>query len=77
MDVRDVQSFVNFYNGSCHGGPRGEVRIEFLNRIYRGTFAIASPEGNQGRSGSGQADYWTQIPIRKILGINDTASAAR
>ncbi len=77
VDVREVQGFVNFYNGSCPGGPRGEVRIEFLNRIYRGTFAIASPEGNQGRSGSGQAEYWTRIPIRKILGINDTASAAR
>ncbi len=76
VDVRDVRAFVNFYNGSCPGGPRGEVRIEFHNRIYSGAFAIASIEGNQGRTGSKQSDYWTRIPIREILGISDTASAA-
>jgi len=76
VDVRQVQAFVNFYDGSCPGGPRGEVRIEFLNRIYSGTFAIASPEGNQGRSGSTQADFWTQIPIREILRINEAAPQA-
>jgi hypothetical protein len=76
VDVRQVRGFVNFYAGSCPGGPRGEVRIEFLNRIYRGTFAIASPEGNQGRSGSAQADFWTRIPIQEILRINEPASPA-
>jgi hypothetical protein len=76
VDVRNVRGFVNFYGGSCHGGPRGEVRIEFLNRIYRGTFAIASPQGNQGRSGPSQADYWTQIPVQEILGINEAAPQA-
>jgi hypothetical protein len=76
VDVRNVRGFVNFYGGSCPGGPRGEVRIEFLNRIYRGTFAIASPQGNQGRSGPSQADYWTQIPVQEILGINEAAPQA-
>jgi hypothetical protein len=76
VDVRNARAFVNFYGGSCPGGPRGEVRIEFLNRIYRGTFAIASAEGNQGRSGPAQADFWTQIPIREILGINEAAPQA-
>jgi hypothetical protein len=76
VDVRQVQGFVNFYSGSCLGGPRGEVRIEFLNRIYGGTFAIASPEGNQGRSGPAQAGFWTQIPIQEILRINDAAPQA-
>ncbi|HEV7927633.1 MAG TPA: hypothetical protein VGR14_19935 [Verrucomicrobiae bacterium] len=74
VDVRQAQAFVNFYAGSCPGGPQGEVRIEFLNRIYTGTFAIQSPEGNQGRSGSSQGDFWTQIPIREILRINEAAS---
>jgi len=76
VDVRKVQAFVNFYEGSCSGGPRGEVRIEFLNHIYVGRFAIASSEGNQGRSGPSQSDFWTQIPIREILGINEAAPQA-
>jgi hypothetical protein len=78
VDVRKVRAFVNFYAGSCPGGPRGEVRLEFLNRIYSGTFAIASAEGNQGRSGPAQADFWTQIPIQEILRLNSaSAEAAR
>jgi hypothetical protein len=76
VDVRKAQAFVNFYDGSCPGGPRGEVRIEFLNRIYGGTFAIASQEGNQGRSGPAQGAFWTQIPIQEILRINEAAPQA-
>ncbi len=76
VDVRKVRAFVNFYAGSCPGGPQGEVRIEFLNRIYTGTFAIASSEGNQGRSGPSQSDFWTQIPIREILRINELSPQA-
>jgi len=74
VDVREVRSFVNFYAGSCPGGPRGEIRIEFLDKVYRGTFAIAAPDGNQGRSGRSQARFWTEIPILQILGINDDAA---
>ncbi|HEY3862170.1 MAG TPA: hypothetical protein VGO59_09805 [Verrucomicrobiae bacterium] len=74
VDVRDARSFVNFYAGTRTGGPRGEVRIEYLNRIYRGTFAIASSEGNQGRSGKSQAGCWTEIPIREILRIPEAAA---
>ena len=70
VDVREVQAFVNFYGGSCPRGPRGEVRIEYLNRIYTGKFAIASTEGNQGRSGRKQADCWAQIPVAEILRVN-------
>ncbi len=76
VDVRNVRSFVNFYAGSCPGGPRGEVRIEFQNRIYKGRFSIASPMGNEGRSGPTQSDFWTRIPILEILGINDTSPRA-
>jgi len=76
VDVRNVRAFVNFYAGSCPGGPRGEVRLEFLNRIYSGTFALASSEGNQGRSGPAQADFWTQIPIQEILRLNSAAPEA-
>ncbi len=76
VDVRNVRAFVNFYEGSCPGGPRGEVRIEYLDRIYRGAFAIVSPMGNQGRSGPAQADYWTRIPVREILGISEAPPGA-
>jgi hypothetical protein len=76
VDVRDVQAFVNFYAGSCPGGPHGEVRIEFLNRIYTGRFTIASSEGNQGRSGRKHADCWTQIPVSEILRIDEGAARA-
>jgi hypothetical protein len=77
VDARQVMAYVNFYGGSCPGGPRGEVRIEFHNRIYTGTFAIASAEGNQGRSGESQAAFWTRIPVLEILGVTQAASLAR
>ena len=76
VDVRDVRAFVNFYAGSCPDGPRGEVRIEFLNRIYRGNFDIESSEGNEGRSGRSQGRFWTQIPIQEILRINEASPQA-
>jgi hypothetical protein len=81
VDVRNVRALVNFCGGSCPGGPRGEVRIEFLNRICSGTFVMASAEGNQGRSGPGQSGFWAQIPVQEILKISkaapQAASAAR
>ncbi|HEY3857014.1 MAG TPA: hypothetical protein VGO67_21735 [Verrucomicrobiae bacterium] len=76
VDIREVKSFVNFYGGSCPGGPRGEVRIEFLNHIYSGSFAIESSDGNQGRAGKAQKRCWTEIPIREILRIGDETARA-
>src|SRR5438552_5026926 len=69
VDIREMEAWVNFYKGHCPGGPRGEVRIEFDGRIYGATFSIASPEGNQGRSGRSQQDFWTRIPVQEILRI--------
>jgi hypothetical protein len=76
VDVREVKSFVNFYGGSCPGGPRGEVRIEFLNHIYTGSFAIESSDGNQGRAGKAQKRCWAEIPIREILRISGESQRA-
>ena len=76
VDVRALRSFVNLYAGECPDGPRGEVRIEYQNRIYRGTFAIESSHGNKGRSGSSQSRFWTEIPVLEILGIHDTRHAS-
>jgi len=75
VDIREVEASVNFYKGDCPGGPRGEVRIEFDGRIYGATFSIPSSEGNQGRSGRSQQDFWTRIPVKEILKI--TAAAER
>jgi hypothetical protein len=70
VDIREVEAFVNFYKGRCAGGPHGEVRIEFDGRIYSAPFAIVAAEGNQGRSGHDQQDFWTRIPIQQILKVS-------
>jgi len=75
VDAREVEAFVNFYKGSCPGGPQGEVRIEFDGRIYSAPFAIQAPEGNLGRSGRDQHEFWTRIPVRQILRIGPAESA--
>jgi hypothetical protein len=67
VDARQVEAMVNFYKGSAPGGPHGEVRIEFDGRIYSAPFAIESAEGNRGRSGHSQREFWTRIPIQHIL----------
>lgn len=67
VDVRQVEAFVNFYKGSCPGGPHGDVRIEFAGRIYGAPFRVESAEGNRGRTGPGQEECWTRIPIEEIL----------
>src|SRR5262249_40799284 len=63
VDIREVEAFVNFYKGSCPEGPRGEVRIEYEGRIYGALFSIQSSEGNRGRAGKSQHEFWTRIPV--------------
>lgn len=69
IDVRELEASVNFYEGSCPGGPGGEIRIEFEGRIYSGSFSIQAGEGNLGRSGHSQRHFWTRIPVQEILRI--------
>jgi hypothetical protein len=69
VDVREVEAFVNFYKGNCPEGPRGEVRIEFDGRIYGAPFSIPAEEGNLGRAGKSQQEYWTRIPVQEILKV--------
>jgi hypothetical protein len=73
VDAREVEAFVNFYKGSCPRGPRGEVRIEFDGKIYSAPFAIAASEGNKGRSGESQQEFWTRLPVQQILKISRSA----
>jgi hypothetical protein len=75
VDIRQVEAYVNFYKGSCPNGPRGEVRIEFDGRIYSARFAIPASEGNRGRAGDTQEEFWTRLPVQEILRLNQTASA--
>jgi hypothetical protein len=79
VDAREVEAFINFYKGRCAGGPRGEIRIEFDGRIYGAPFSISAEEGNLGRSGQSQQEFWTRIPVQEILKLSPqrTATAAR
>jgi hypothetical protein len=70
VDAREVEAFINFYKGRCAGGPRGEVRIEFDGRIYGAPFSISAEEGNLGRSGQSQQEFWTRIPVQEILKLS-------
>ncbi len=67
VDVREVEAFVNFYKGDCPGGPGGEVRIEFENKIYSALFSISASEGNRGRAGQSQQQFWVRLPVQEIL----------
>jgi len=75
VDAREVEAFVNFYKGSRPGGPHGEVRIEFENKIYSAPFSISASQGNRGRSGPSQEDCWTRIPVQEILKIAHRSAA--
>jgi len=77
VDVRAVEAFVNFYKGDCPGGARGEVRIEFDGRIYGAPFSIPAAQGNLGRAGRSQDEFWTPIPIQKLLKIIQAANRDR
>jgi len=77
VDIQEVQAFINFYKGEWPGGAHGEVRIEFEGRIYGGPFTIEAERGNLGRAGRLQNEYWTQIPIRNLLKLAQTASGKR
>ena len=70
VNAKEVEAFVNFYKGNRPGGPRGEVRIEFDNKIYSAPFMISSSQGNRGRSGPSQEDCWTRIPVQEILKLS-------
>ena len=76
VDIREVEAFVNFYQGSCPGGPDGEVRIEFDGRIYGAPFSIPAEEGNLGRSGRSQHEFWTRIPVQELLKISPPSNRA-
>jgi len=70
VDAREVEAYVNFYKGESRHGPRGEVRVEFDGKIYSAPFAIGALEGNRGRSGPGQEEFWQRIPLQQILKIS-------
>ena len=77
VDIREVEAFVNFYKGDWPGGAHGEVRIEFDGRIYGAPFSIPAERGNLGRAGRAQGEFWTAIPIQKLLKIVQTANRDR
>lgn len=74
VDARQVEAFVNFYQGNCPGGPRAEVRIEFGGRIFAGHVSLSATEGNRGRTGAGQETCWGRIPVQELLKLASTVS---
>jgi len=76
VDVREVEASVNFYKGECPGGAHGEVRIEFDGRIYAAPFFVPASEGNLGRTGRSQQEFWTRIPVQQMLKLNQSSSGA-
>jgi hypothetical protein len=70
VDAREVEAYVNFYKGESRHGPRGEVRVEFDGKIYSAPFTISALQGNRGRSGAGQEEFWQRIPVQQILKIS-------
>ncbi len=77
VDIHEVQAFVNFYEGEWPGGAHGEVRIEFDGRIYGGPFTIPAGRGNLGRAGRSHDEFWTPIPIQKLLKLVHTVQGKR
>lgn len=67
VDVTRAEAMINFYAGAAPGGPSGEIRIEFENKIYSGRFLLPADHGNQGRSGQTQASFWTVVDIPSLL----------
>jgi hypothetical protein len=74
--VYAVEAMVNFYQGQAPGGTVGEVRVEFEDKIYTGTFRIPAAEGNQGRLDAAQAQYWTRLDIPRLLHLEPAQRAA-
>jgi hypothetical protein len=71
VDAWQVDARVNFYQGEAPNGIGGEVRIEFDGRIYTGRFSLASDHGNEGRTGSKQAQFWSRLDVPAILKLRD------
>jgi hypothetical protein len=69
VDVRQMEAFVNFYEGRMPGGVSGEVRIEFEGKIYSGRFSLGAERGNQGRAGGGQGEHWATLEVPRLLGL--------
>jgi hypothetical protein len=77
VDVWQVEASINFYEGAAPGGPAGEIRIEFDGKIYSSQFAIAAANGNKGRSGSRQKEFWAPIDIPKVLKLRESSPETR
>ena len=76
VDVRELEASVNYYAGDSTTPPSGEVRVEYENRIYSGTFELAALHGNQGRGGEAQKEYWTRLDIPRILRLSQVSGMA-
>ena len=75
VDVFKVRASINFFEGHAPQGASGEIRIEFEGRIYTDTFALPAREGNKGRSGRGQSEFWSRIDVPRVLKLRSPEQA--
>ena len=76
VDVYEVKAMVNFYKGMAANGAAGEVRVEFEGRVYTGTFAIPSTQGNRGRLDETQSQFWATVEIPGLMHLPARARVA-
>ena len=76
VDINEVEAMVNFYAGAASDGAAGEVRIEFDDKIYSGTFRIPGTEGNKGRLNPSQVQYWATLDIPGLLHVRSAERVA-
>jgi hypothetical protein len=75
VNISEVETEINFYEGKAPGGAEGEIRVEFGGRIYSGRFRIPADHGNEGREGSRQNSFWSVVDVASILGANEDVHA--
>lgn len=76
VDLVRLQVWVNYYKGNAPA-PKGKVCLHYGAKTYHGTFSISASRGNHGGDANGRASspYWSEIPLRKIMGLESTANS--
>ena len=74
-DIREVETWVNFYGGESSGPVEGELRLDFGGRVYSADFIIHARKGNGGldRTGDRSSAHWVKIDLRVVLGSQQIA----
>ena len=66
--LADLDVLVNFYDGTCPGGPVGVVRAYVNASVYEVPFHIVAEEGNRGRDDMAGPN-WVRIDPRVLFNL--------